>query len=116
MKPLLDSHALVQAIRETSGMDGPGVLWLRDLYRSQRLCSVCGKPFFAHNARSTICGNTCVQRRKRGTEKDGDWWRRYAKTRDQWFPTTIAELEMSPLLERVRAHLPFEVLSSGGRG
>ena len=60
MRPLLDSQALIQALQETKDLNGPGVLWLRDLYRSQRLCSCCGKPFFAHNQRSTVCGNTCV--------------------------------------------------------
>lgn len=112
--PLLDVRQLALAISETTDLSGPGACWLRDCYFELRICSICGTPYFQYSKtgancrQEPVCGNTCVQRRKRGW-KPGKWFLQHAKNKDGQFPFTVGELLVNKHFDLVKAHLPSDL-------
>ena len=92
--------------------------WLRELYSSQSICCICGKPFFQLSkigdncSQGPVCGNTCAQKRRRGT-LEGTWFLALTQgTGIDWrnYPRTVRELVDHPQRQQIKRSPNFDVI------
>ena len=92
--------------------------WLRELYSSQSICCICGKPFFQLSkigdncSQGPVCGNTCAQKRRRGT-LEGTWFLALVQgTGIDWrnYPRTVREFINHPQRQQIKRSPNFDVI------
>lgn len=103
---------------ETDDIESKSAAWLRELYLSQSLCCICGKPFFQLSKigdnckQGPVCGNTCAQKRRRGTQQ-GTWFLALTLgTGVEWrcYPQTVRDLLNHPQRQQIKGSPEFDVI------
>ena len=109
---------LPQLVIDMDDTQSASASWLRELYDSQSICCICGRPFFQLSkigdncSQGPVCGNTCSQKRRRGT-LEGTWFLALTQgTGIDWrdYPQTVRELINHPQRQQIKGSPNFDVI------
>lgn len=109
---------LPQLVIDMDDTQSASASWLRELYDSQSICCICGKPFFQFSkigdncSQGPVCGNTCSQKRRRAT-LEGTWFLALTQgTGIDWrnYPRTVRELINHPQRQQIKRSPNFDVI------